>query len=474
MTHQLFKTISFCVLATITLQASVFGQISQSSNPLESNQSVVDKTTSAAQSADSERASPNTGKATKNTGKATKNTGKITKAKPEQCGFDASALQKVVPAIQSFVDREKFPGAVVAVVRGNKLVMLDSVGYRNIEAKQPMREDTIFRIYSMTKPITSVAAMMLVEQGKIDLNDPVAKYIPAFGKAKVFAGMEGNKVLTKPLDRPISVRDLMRHTAGLTYGFFGNSEVDQMYREAKVLSDDDTAAELSAKVAAIPLMFQPGTEFQYSVSVDVLGHVIEIASGMGLDEYFRKLIFEPLGMVDTGFFVPKESLPRFATNYQVTPRGQLSVSDSPKTSRFNKNPRMLSGGGGLVSTVMDYLRFAQMLRNGGVYNGQQLLTQTSVDAMTRNQLPTNAVPIAVGGVKMPGMAFGLGLSVDVSGRKMGRVPLRGEYGWDGMASTSFWSTPEDDITVVVLTQLLPFSPQLEMAVRPLVYQAVVE
>ena len=163
---------------------------------------------------------------------------------------------------------------------------------------------------------------------------------------------------------------------------------------------------------------------------------------------FQKLIFEPLGMVDTGFFVPKESLPRFATNYQITPRGQLSVSDSPKTSRFSKNPRMLSGGGGLVSTVMDYLRFAQMLRNGGVYNGQQLLTQKSVDAMTRNQLPTNAVPIAVGGVKMPGMAFGLGLSVDVSSRKMGRVPLRGEYGWDGMASTSFWSTPEDDITVV--------------------------
>ena len=403
-----------------------------------------------------------------------RDTGKITRAKPQECGFDPSKLRRVIPTLQQFVDDGKFPGAVVAVVRGNKLVLLDSVGYRSISDKLPMREDTIFRIYSMTKPVTSVAAMMLIEQGKIGLEDPVAKFIPAFGNAQVFSAVKDGGVLTVPLKRPVTIRDLMRHTSGLTYGFFGESEVDLLYRKADVLSDNDTAAQLAAKVAAIPLMFQPGTRFQYSVSVDVLGRVIEIASGMKLDEYFQTHIFEPLGMVDTGFYVRKDTIGRFSTNYEISENGQLGIVDSPETSRFSRKPRMLSGGGGLVSTVMDYLRFAQMLRNKGVYDGRRLLKATSVSQMTRNQLPADAIPISVGGSQMPGMAFGLGLSVYVGNVKMGRVSLRGEYGWDGMASTSFWSSPESDITVVLLTQRFPYSPQLEMAVRPLVYEAVID
>ena len=401
-------------------------------------------------------------------------TGKLVRANPGQCGLDPTKLQRVIPTLQRFVDQGEVPGAVVAVVRGNKLVMLDTVGYRDLANKLPMRENTIFRIYSMTKPVTSVAAMMLIEQGKIGLDDPVAKYLPEFGKAKVFAGKKDGQVQTVPLKRPVTIRDLMRHTSGLTYGFFGESEVDVLYREADVLSDDDTAAQLSAKVAAIPLMFQPGTKFQYSVSVDVLGRVIEIASGMPLDQYFQTQIFSPLGMVDTGFYVPKESIARFSTNYQKGTDGQLSIVDAPDTSRFTAKPRMLSGGGGLVSTVMDYLRFAQMLRNEGVYDGKRLLKAKSVSEMTRNQLPADAIPISVGGSQMPGMSFGLGLSVYVGNAKMGSVPLAGEYGWDGMASTSFWSSPESDITVVLLTQRFPYSPVLEMAVRPLVYQAVVD
>lgn len=466
MTHQIHSLINCCVFITVFLNGSAFGQVSQPDKALSSNQGFNKNTTNAF---------PDTRHRVKDNAAADRvnqNHGKIIRANPEECGFDASALQKVVPTLQGFVDRGKIPGAVVAVVRGNKLVLLDTVGYRNITEEQPMREDTIFRIYSMTKPITSVAAMMLVEQGKIGLDDPVAKYIPAFAKAKVFAGMQGKKVLTQPLARPISIRDLLRHTAGLTYGYFGESKVDLLYRDANVLSDDDTAAELSAKVAAIPLMFQPGTEFHYSVSVDVLGRVIEVVTGMGLDKYFQDMIFAPLGMVDTGFFVPNKSISRFSTNYEVDENDQLSVFDSPKTSRFNAKPQMLSGGGGLVSTMMDYVRFTQMLRNGGVYSGKRILTTASVQEMTRNQLPPNAIPISVANNKMPGMAFGLGVSVDVGRKKMGRVSLRGEYGWDGMASTSFWSSPETNITVVLLTQLYPYSPQLEMAVRPLVYQAV--
>ena len=403
-----------------------------------------------------------------------KDTGKNIRANPRDCGFAPSKLQKVIPTLQRFVDRGIVPGAVVAVVRGNKLVMIDTVGYRDIANKLPMREDTIFRIYSMTKPVTSVAAMMLIEDGKLALDDPVAKYIPAFSNAKVFSGLKGEKVQTVPLKRPVTIRDLMRHTSGLTYGFFGDSEVDALYRKADVLSDDDTAAQLSAKVAAIPLMFQPGTQFQYGVSVDVLGRVIEIASGMNLDEYFQTQIFAPLGMVDTGFYVRKDSIKRFSNNYQSGNNGQLRIVDAPETSRFSTKPRMLSGGGGLVSTVMDYLRFAQMLRNKGVYEGKRLLQDTSVSQMTRNQLPADAIPISVSGSRMPGIAFGLGLSVYVGNAKMGSVPLRGEYGWDGMASTSFWSSPESDITVVLLTQLFPYSPQLEIAVRPLVYEAVID
>ena len=395
-------------------------------------------------------------------------------AEPVECGLDPVKLNKVVPALQHFVDQGKIPGAVVAVARNGKLIMLQTVGYRNVADQKPMQEDTIFRIYSMSKPITSVAAMMLVERGKIKLEDPVSKYIPAFADSKVFLRMEGEEVVTEPLRRAITIRDLMRHTSGLTYGFFGNSKVDQLYREANVLSDEDDSSQLADKVARIPLMYQPGDSFQYGVSVDVLGRVVEVVSGMSLDDYFSENLFKPLGMRDTGFFVPEESMVRFATNYSSDGSGHLQVADAPASSRFSSRPKMLSGGGGLVSTIGDYLQFSQMMMNGGEFSGTRILTPESVAQMTRNQLPSKAIPIGVGGSKMPGVGFGLGFSVVVREQRRASVPLLGEYGWDGMASTHYWSSPASGLSVVVLTQVMPFSPQLEMAVRPLVYDAVVK
>ncbi len=393
-------------------------------------------------------------------------------ADPASVGMDPEALDRIKPTLQGFVDEKKIPGAVVAVARRGKLVWLDSVGFQDIDAETPMQTDTVFRIYSMTKPVTSVAAMILVEQGKLKLDDPVSKYISEFAAARVFVSMDGDDVKTEPLQRAITIRDLMRHTSGLTYGFFGNSPVDQMYRKADVLSDSDDNEALAKKVAGIPSMYQPGTRFEYSVSVDVLGRVIEVVSGQTLDVFMRERIFEPLGMHDTGFYVAKESRRRLATNYSPQIGGGLKVSDASETSRFASKPKMLSGGGGLVSTASDYLRFAQMLLNGGELGGVRILEPETVATMTSNQLPTKAYPIQMIGIPMPGVGFGLGFSVVVEKKLPVWSEVVGEYGWDGMASTHFWSSADKELTVVVLTQHVPYSGQLKIAIKPLVYDAI--
>ena len=326
----------------------------------------------------------------------------------------------------------------------------------------------------MTKPITSVAAMILVDEGKLRLDDPVSNYIPEFGKAEVFVSGEGQQIQTEPLRRAVTIRDLMRHTSGLTYGFFGNSPVDKMYLAADLLSDDDDCEELAVKVAGIPLLHQPGTVFEYSLSVDVLGRVIEVVSGKSLDLFFRERIFDPLQMHDTGFFVAKESVERFATSYTPGEKGGLNVADEPATSRFIKKPKMLAGGGGLVSTAGDYLRFAQMLLNRGQLDGVRILEPETVLAMTSNQLPSKAVPISVGGSQLPGVGFGLGFSVVVEQQDPPWAGTKGEYGWDGMASTHYWASPQQDLAVVILTQRYPFSAQVKLAIKPLVYGAITD
>jgi CubicO group peptidase (beta-lactamase class C family) len=394
-------------------------------------------------------------------------------AKPETMGMSSEKLALVVPAMQKFVDDQKVAGATTIVARKGKIVFFESVGNQNIEVAQPMNRDTIVRIYSMSKPITSVAVMMLVEDGKLGLDDPVAKHLPDLKDVKVFVGVKDGALQLEEPKRPPTIRDLLRHTSGLTYGFFGDTEVDQRYRAADVLNRSSTLADMAKKLGGLPLLHQPGMRFNYSVSTDVLGRVVEVASGQDFDDFLRERIFTPLDMKDTAFFVPADKLDRFAATHGPKPDGGLRVTDAAATSQYLRKPCLLSGGGGLVSTAGDYIRFCQMLLNQGELDGKRVLRAESVAAMTKNQLPDAAYPVDLNG-KRPGVGFGLGFSVAVEKTDYTTLSHVGEYGWGGAASTHFWISPNDDLAVIVLTQLMPFTFQMEHAVKPLVYDAILK
>ncbi len=394
----------------------------------------------------------------------------LPRTQPEKAGLAGDKLGRIKTTVQGMVDKKETAGAVVAVARHGKVVELEAVGMRDVENKNEMRTDTIFRIYSMSKPITTVAAMILSEEGRFQLDDPVAKYLPEFKGLRVHAGKDDATVEAK---RDMTVRDLMRHTSGLSYGF-GISPVDKLYRESKTLDPNDTLADLVTKLGKLPLAYQPGTRFNYSVSTDVLGRVVEVVSGKPLDEFFQERIFKPLDMKDTGFFVPEEKLERFAANYGPGEKGMLKVIDAPAKSRYRTRPKQLSGGGGLVSTARDYVRFCQMLAAGGELQGKRLLRAETVRQMTTNQLPEEAMPLAMGEAKRAGVGFGLGFSVRVAKDKSDPAGVVGEYGWGGAASTHFWISPKHDLVVVVLQQYMPYTSRLENALKPLIYEAIAD
>jgi CubicO group peptidase (beta-lactamase class C family) len=324
-----------------------------------------------------------------------------------------------------------------------------------------MHLDSIFRVYSMTKAVTSVAAMQLVEQGKLELDAPISKYLPEFASVQ-FDGKAASP----------SVRDLLRHTSGLTYGIFGDSPVDRKYRSAGVLSGADSNQVLVEKVAKIPLLYQPSTKFHYSVSSDVLGRLVEVVSGNTLEEQFTKHIFEPLDMNDTGFHVPAQKVARFVDSFGPGTAGELRTIDVASSSQFLRRPTFESGGGGLVSTAADYMRFCQMLCGFGELEGVHLLSENTVREMTHDQLPSAAFPIEMNGLKRKGVGFGLGFSVVAESiPSFEYVPL-GEYGWGGAASTHYWISPKHELAVVVLSQVSPFTFQCESAVKPLIYEAI--
>jgi CubicO group peptidase (beta-lactamase class C family) len=326
----------------------------------------------------------------------------------------------------------------------------------------------------MSKPITSVAVMILAEEGKLKLDDPVGKYLPELKSLKVHGGDDdATKNLIEP-KRPMTIRDLLRHTSGLTYGFFGNSPVDKLYGQRGVLDRSTTLADMVGKLGKIPLRYQPGTKFNYSVSTDVLGRLVEVVSKKPLDEFLAARIFKPLDMKDTGFFVPESSRGRFSATHGRQ-SGKLRVSDAPKTSRYNTKPKLLSGGGGLVSTGRDYLRFCQMLASGGRLHDVRILKRTTVAAMTSNQLPAEAIPIGVGtGDRRDGKGFGLGFSVRVAKSDKQPAEVVGEYGWGGAASTHFWISPRHELVVITLRQFMPYESTLESRLKPIIYQAIVE
>ena len=393
-------------------------------------------------------------------------------AKPKDVGLSAEKLARVGPAVQALVDDQKVAGAITIVARRGKVVYFEAVGKRDVAADLPMGRDTILRFYSMTKPITSVAVMMLVEEGKIGLDDPVSKHLPEFKNVKVFVRANGDGFDTEPANREPTGRDLLRHTAGLTYGLFGATPIDGAYNRVGVLVPTSTLADMTKKLGELPLLYQPGTKWNYSVAVDVLGRLVEVASGTSFDQFLSERIFRPLDMKDTGSFVPAHKLNRFAATHGAAD-GKLTVTDSPATSAFRNRPALLSGGGGLVSTARDYMRFCQMIASGGELNGTRLLRRETVQEMTNNQLPDEDFPIAFGPIQRPGVGFGLGFSVQVN-RDTHSAAHVGEYGWGGAASTHFWISPKDELVVIALQQFMPFSTRLEQTIKPLVYEAIVD
>ena len=398
--------------------------------------------------------------------------------RPEDVGLSSSRLTRITQWMRRWVDSGKLPGLLVAIVRDDRLAWLETCGFRDVEPSRAVEPDTIYRIYSMTKPITTVAALMLYEEGRFQLDDPVAKFIPAFAGTRVFAGGDAESFTTVPLARPITVHDLMVHTSGLTYGFQHEHAVDALYRNRGVEFNANIGplAELVEATAGQPLIFQPGTRWNYSVSTDVLGRLVEIWSGVALDTFFDERIFAPLGMRDTGFQVRDGQAHRLASNYVQTNDRGLKLVDSATESRFLEPAVTLSGGGGLVSTAADYLRFMRMLRGRGALEGARLLGRKSVELMTMNHLPGDLADMGrprFAEMPFAGIGFGLGVSVLLDPARARILGSPGEYAWGGMASTAFWVDPGEDMMVLLLTQLMPSSAwPIRRELRVLTYQAL--
>ena len=397
---------------------------------------------------------------------------------PESVGLSSEGLRRVDRHLASrYVDPGEIAGALTLVARRGEVAWLSPLGLMDRERNKPMRSDTIFRIYSMTKPITSVAMMMLLERGAFGLADPVHRYIPAWEHLRVYRNGRHPGFTTDPAARPMTIRDLLTHTSGLSYHIMERTPVDEAYRQLGIGGPAGTLRDLVDKLATLPLEFSPGTRWGYSVASDVLGHLVEVLSGQRFDDYLRTQIFEPLGMIDTGFPVPADKLDRFAANYVRLPGStDATLMDDPADSAYARPRTWCSGGGGLVSTAADYLRFAEMLRRGGELEGQRILGPRTVAYMASNHLPDGrdlaslATPSSFSETRYEGIGFGLGVYVVVDPVRTQVPGSVGEYGWGGMASTAFWIDPAEELVVVFLTQLVPsttfdFRGQLKAIVR---------
>ena len=367
-------------------------------------------------------------------------------AKADNVGISAKRLTRLSDGMKSLVDQGRLAGVVTMVARHGKVIEFEATGKRNIAANLPMQKDSIFRIYSMSKPITGVAMMMLLEEGKWQLDDPVAKYIPEFADLKVYATDADGKMILKDQVHPMTMRELMSHTGGFTYGYFGNTPVDKLQREADLLNVDNTLEEMIKRVAKLPLNAQPGSEFHYSISVDIQGYIVQKLSGMPFEEFLEKRIFKPLNMVDTGFYVPAEKLGRLAEFYSYGKDGRLEVVRGGLNHDFSAKPALSSGGGGLVSTAADYMRFCQMLLNGGKLDGVRLLSPRGVELMRTNVLPPTMPALS------PGVGFGLDFAVYTDVPAAGGYYGKGTFYWGGAAGTWFWVDPTDDLIVIGMIQ----------------------
>ena len=422
---------------------------------------------------------------------------KLTKA--ERVGMSTERLQRIGQAMRRMIDAEKIPGTVTLVARRGKVVHFEANGSRDLARQLPMQKDTIFRLYSQSKPVTGVAVMMLFEEGHFLLSEPVAKYLPEFADMQVYVGTEDGVVKTESA-APITIHHLLTHTSGLTYDFFP-TPVGEMYRQRRVVGSVSVAGTLedglqssgsatkdslqlwSERLAEVPLVAQPGAAWNYSVGMDVLGRLVEVVSGLSFGEFLQQRIFDPLEMVDTGFYVPESKLSRFAANYSPAgANGGLVLLDDPSNSPYRAQPILEMGGSGLVGTVSDYLKFASMLANGGEYKGVRLLGRKTVEFMMSDHMtpnigsdPLTSLRGLLGGGRAWGVGFGLTGSVVTNAAISGLPVSNGTFSWGGAATTHFWVDPKEDLVGIVHTQLLPDGtyPVVEM-MQLMTYQALID
>jgi len=396
--------------------------------------------------------------------------GEIPSTTPESVGMSSDRLGRIVPVMQGYVDRGEVSGITTAVMRRGKIVHMESVGLRDIELKLPMTRNTIFRIASMSKPITAVAAMILYEEGKFVLTDPIADYLPQFKNMQVYvSGTEDNLELV-PANPVATIHDLLRHTAGLHGG--GEPVIDSLYRAAGIdfWNREFTLEQMIAKLGKLPLHHQPGTTYEYSRAFEVLGLLVQVITSQPFEVFLEERIFAPLGMVDTGFYVPNNKLDRLATLYQWTDDETLEPFDEGDPPHFTVPPKNPWGGGGLVSTVDDYLRFCQMILNGGELDGQRVLMPATVRFMQMNHLkPEQGSHPSAG----PGVGTGLGFKVLLSPAMNGRIGNAGAVNGGGAANTFYWIDPKEDLVYMVWTQLFPWGIRdFRHKIHPLVHAAL--
>jgi CubicO group peptidase (beta-lactamase class C family) len=391
-------------------------------------------------------------------------TSPLPSAAPEKVGLSQRQLGRITEALSRAIEARRAPGITALIARRGKIAYFETLGVRDPAVGDKLKKDAIFRIYSMTKPIVSVAAMMLFEEGRFLLSEPVVKYIPEFAKPKVGIERDGRLELV-PAPRDITVQDIFCHTSGLTYGFRGNSLVQKLYQEAMPSLRGKSTAEAVATFAKLPLAYHPGTRWEYSHSTDVLGRLVEVWSGQLLSDFLEQRVFKPLGMIDTGFHVPESQQGRLAEAFAKDPDTGAPV----ELTEVRRKPAFESGGGGLVSTTLDYARFSQMLLNGGILDGQRLLSRKTLDFMTADHL--NGLP-GTFDLLVPGYGFGLGFTVRLHTGVATTPGNIGQFSWGGLAGTTFWVDPKDELYAVMMVQAPHSRVHMRSLLRDMVYAAI--
>ncbi|MEX2334405.1 MAG: serine hydrolase domain-containing protein [Pseudohongiella sp.] len=392
----------------------------------------------------------------------------LPRAEPEALGFSPARLALITDTLKHYVDAGHVPGLVAGVSRNGRIVYLESMGWQDVEQRVPMRTDAMFEIRSMSKPIVSLAVMQLIENGQLQLHDPVARYIPAFADPTVFHDPTDSDGATRPASRQITIADLLLHIGGLSH------RSSALYDSRAVRSRADTLVQLVEKVAQVPLIADPGTVWNYSISTTVLGHVVEIVSGLPLDDYLQTMVLAPLNMPDTGFYVPEDKVAQRAHIYRVSPQGLQREPDMDIP--ITQNPPLLEGAAGMVSTVPDYLRFLQAFMNQGTLDGQRVLSEAGVALMTTNQLPDAVLPIALNPQRpMRDLGWGYGFSVVIDEAESGFARNNGEFGWNGSLATFSWADPETGTVAVLMLQIQPSGAyNLSALFKALVAQSMIQ